>query len=378
MNKNRQLLNAESIINFIAGAGTITQIQIKNQVHLKRTSVFNIFEELKDAGIVISPSSSASCQKGRPRALWTLNPDLAAFMMVYINSKHNYFVLTDFNGKPMHSENKPFSENLDDAITSIAEKYREWKAKYKIAGIMIASAGKIDFDRGEIIVSALWKLKAFPLKEKLLETLGIDEMETLLLVENNARLGAWGELCFGSSIGTGNMLTLHISQGRLNGRHIPISLGSGIIFDGRLFRGFRSSAGELDYSFYDFLSRIYGNNKFPITLNELDQASLKSFAEKLGADFAHMVNYLAPQRMVVIFDHENVPVEFIQTLRESVKKNLIIPEADFFPIEISLEGAGIVMKGGVALLRQVYFNRSSQLTQMLRQTISPSKLQSEK
>ncbi|MEI8246749.1 MAG: ROK family protein [Lentisphaerota bacterium] len=373
MKKDKQLLNAESIIDCIAGNGTVTQIQVEKQIHLKRTSVFNIFEELKNAGLIVSPSSSMAVQKGRPRSLWTLNPQVAAFMMIYINSKHNYFVLTDFNGNQIFSETGQFSENIDDAIACIAEKYREWHAKYKIAGIMIAISAKTDFERGEIIASSIWKLKGFPLKEKLLETLGIDEEDQLLLVENNARLGAWGEFCFGSSIGTRNLLTLHIYQGRRNGRNIFIGLGSGIILDGRLFRGFRGGAGELDRSCYDWFEKIYEKDKFPTALNELDQTSLKFFAEKLGEGFAHMVNYLAPQRMVVVFDHENVSMEFIQILRQSVKKNLIIPEADFFPIEISTEGVNFVLKGGAALLRQIFFNRSEPLSRLLCQALQSSK-----
>lgn len=373
MKKDKQLLNAESIIDCIAGNGTVTQIQVEKQIHLKRTSVFNIFEELKNAGLIVSPSSSVALQKGRPRSLWTLNPEIAAFMMVYLNSKHNYFVLTDFNGNQLFHESMPFSENIDAAVACTAAKYREWQAKYKIAGIMVAISAKIDFDRGEVIASSIWKLKAFPLKEKLMAALGIDAENQLLLVENNARLGAWGEFCFGSSIGARNLLTLHIYQGRRDSRNIFIGLGSGIILDGRLFRGFRGGAGELDRSCYDWFDKIYEKDKFPTALNELDQASLKFFAEKLGEGFAHMVNYLAPERMVVVFDHENVSMEFIQALRQSVKKNLIIPEAEFFPIEISSEGANIILKGGIALLRQIYFDRSEPLTRLLCHTLNNSK-----
>lgn len=142
----------------------------------------------------------------------------------------------------------------------------------------------------------------------------------------------------------------------------------------RLFRGFRGGAGELDRSCYDWFEKIYEKDKFPTALNELDQTSLKFFAEKLGEGFAHMVNYLAPQRMVVVFDHENVSMEFIQILRQSVKKDLIIPEADFFPIEISTEGVNFVLKGGTALLRQIYFNRSEPLSKLLCQALqSPKK-----
>lgn len=371
--KDKQLLNAESIIDCIAQNGTVTQIQVEKQIHLKRTSVFNIFEELKNAGLIVSQSSSPAAQKGRPRSLWTLNPQTAVFMMVYINSKYNYFVLSDFNGKQIHTETKPFSQNIDDAVAVAAVKYREWCAKYKIAGVMVAISAKTDFDRGEIIASSIWKLKNFPLRQKLAEAFGIDEENQLLLVENNARLGAWGEFCFGSSIGANNLLSLHVYQGRRNGRNIFIGLGSGIILDGRLFRGFRGGAGELDRSCYDWFEKIYEKDKFPTQLNELDPNSLKFFAEKLGEGFAHMVNYLAPERMVVIFDQDNVSTEFIQILRQTVKKHLIIPEADFFPIEISTDGVTFVLKGGVALLRQIYFNRSAPLSKLLGQTLQSTK-----
>ena len=79
MKKDKQLLNAESIIDCIAGNGTVTQIQVEKQIHLKRTSVFNIFEELKNAGLIVFAILLHGGSKGASAVIMDAQPASRGF-----------------------------------------------------------------------------------------------------------------------------------------------------------------------------------------------------------------------------------------------------------------------------------------------------------
>jgi glucokinase len=71
-----------------------------------------------------------------------------------------------------------------------------------------------------------------PLKQML-----VDEFGTYVYVDNDANAAALGEYRFGAGSGVRNMVYVTVSTG----------VGGGIIIDGRLLHGVRSSAGEIGH-----------------------------------------------------------------------------------------------------------------------------------
>jgi hypothetical protein len=131
----------------------------------------------------------------------------------------------------------------------------------------------------------------------------------------------------------------------------------------RRYRGRTGGAGELDQNCYSWWNRIYAEDRFPVSLQEIDRHSRAHFAEKLGENFAHLVNYLEPERLVVVF--EQAPVEdFFLAFRESLLKHLIYIDPDHFSVELSSDGTGSTIRGGLALLRETFFSDNHRLNSL--------------
>lgn len=354
---HKNQINALSVIRYLAAYGQSTQIQITNTINLRRTSVFNIFELMEQAKLLEVSSNVATMKKGRPRQLWQLNGSLGAFVCIYSGPHNRVLQLSDFNGALLENIVSLPQENMERELDEIVGILLKWAGQYRICGIMMILPGRIDFENRMVRYSKSWELENYPLCSILHERIGHVCPDALILVENNTRMTAWGLRYVGNGAGMDNFLVLSILNGqrsRHQGRAIPISIGSGAVLSGRIYRGHTGGAGELDHSCYTWWHRLYANNKFPVTLRELDHESREYFAEKLGENFAHLVNYLEPERVIVVFEQQ--PAEdFFSTLRKAIYKHLIYIDKENLDIELSSDGAGYTVRGGLALLRECYF-----------------------
>lgn len=103
----------------------------------------------------------------------------------------------------------------------------------RIAGIGIAFGGPVDTDRGLIIRSHRTQgFDNFPMVGLIEERFGLP-----VIVENDARAAAVGELRYGSGRGSRNLIFLQLG----------IGIGGAIIVDGRVVHGTSMTAGELGH-----------------------------------------------------------------------------------------------------------------------------------
>ena len=365
---NRYLGNAATVLRYLAENGPSTQTQVVGDIHLQRTSVFNIFEYLEQAGLIVMRSSTLSLQKGRPCHLWQLNGGTGGFMTVYIGNTEILMQLCDFGGEVSDTVRERSPDRFDTAMERLMSQFKLWHQQVPLRGVMVIIAGRVDFLTGRVVISRTWKLEDFQLRQILQERLAPLAPGVMVMIENNARMAAWGQRVGGSCIGLDDFLSLSIIDGRLNGKSVPISIGSGVVLDGRIYRGQRGGAGELDDACYRWFGKIYSGGQFPVSLQELDKKSREYFAVKLGESFAHLVNYLAPQRLVVIFEREPV-LDFFTVLRREVQKKLIYTDSANFPVEIALDGGGAVIRGGTALLRERFFAGSEEFLDILKEML---------
>lgn len=348
-------------MRYLAAHGPSTQIQTTQAVNLRRTSVFNVFESMEQGGLLEMSSNVATARKGRPRQLWQLNGSLGAFVSIYTNTHDRAVQLSDFNGIVLENMTAAPCEKMADELDEIVAMIQNWSSRYRILGVMLLLPGRVDFEQGLIKFSRSWELENYPLRDILKKRLAEICPNALVLVENNARMTAWGQRCGGACTGIDDFATLSILNGRRNGKTTPISIGSGIVLGGRVYRGRTGGAGELDHNCYKWWNRIYSEDRFPVSLQEIDRHSREHFAQNLGESFAHLVNYLEPERLVVVF--EQAPMEdFFLALRETLYKNLIYIDPDNFSIELSSDGTGSTIRGGLALLREHFFADDRRLT----------------
>ena len=99
--------------------------------------------------------------------------------------------------------------------------------------INVASVGPFDPVSGHLLSPPNFPgWDAVPLRHRLQEAFGVG-----VGIENDANAAAWGEFKLGAGRGSNAMLYVTVSTG----------IGCGLVLNGRLWRGFRSGAGELGH-----------------------------------------------------------------------------------------------------------------------------------
>jgi glucokinase len=106
------------------------------------------------------------------------------------------------------------------------------KTDFPVKACGVSFGGPVDFERQRVtsIHSPGWQ--DFPLAQWVQETLNLP-----CQIDNDANAGALGEFRFGAGRGTQTMVYVTLSTG----------IGSGLICDGKIFRGKDSLAGELGH-----------------------------------------------------------------------------------------------------------------------------------
>lgn len=366
MKKDKNVIqNAVSILKALSEFQTTTQIELEKTIQLRRTSIFNIFKLLKEYGFVYQADTIIP-PKGRPSIVWRLNGNTGVFMVVYSNISYNYYALYDFSGKLISiSKGRP-SASLDEFVKDL-KRHIENIEDGKLCGVMVALSGALDLQEDKITLSAFWKVKDYPFKEKLVSQLNLKH-KPFITIENNAHLAAWGEKTDGKCKSTSNFITLYIAEGNRDKKDIELGLGSGMVFNNRLFSGDYGFAGELDGSFYSWLAKHCASG-LPFCLRDINEKDIKLFAADLGEKFSHVVNYLTPEKVIVLSEGEKPPETFMDSFRESIKKRLITSRFADFSVELSSLGVSAVLHGGANILRRKYFSLSPHVTDMVKKRL---------
>lgn len=146
-----------------------------------------------------------------------------------------------------------------------------------VEGIGVAAPGPLDSRSGVVFSPpnlAGWS--NVPLQQILEDRLGIP-----VKLENDANAAAWGEYWFGAGGKKGTMVYLTISTG----------VGSGLVLDGRLYRGENTFAGELGHTIVDPQGPLCGCGRQGCLEALVSGTAIASFGQ--AADPSSMIRSLA-------------------------------------------------------------------------------------
>ena len=129
---------------------------------------------------------------------------------------------------------RPWEEILDDVAKTAIEAANLANLKISdFAFVGIGSPGVISVETGTVIVAVNLGFENVPLTKYLSEKLGVP-----VILENDANAAAFGEYKAGAAKNTTNFVALTIGTG----------IGSGVVLDGKIYRGNNGIAGELGHS----------------------------------------------------------------------------------------------------------------------------------
>ncbi|GAA3486157.1 MULTISPECIES: ROK family transcriptional regulator [Streptomyces] len=229
--------NLERVVRAVRMAGSLTQAEIARSTGLSAATVSNIVRELKDGGTVeVTPTSAG----GRRARSVSLSGDAGVVIGVDFGHTHLRVAVGNLAHQVLAEESEPL-----DVDASAAQGFDRAEqlvkrligatgiSQDKVVGVGLGVPGPIDVESGRLGSTAIlpgWQ--GINPSEELSARLGVP-----VYVDNDANLGALGELVWGAGRGVRDLAYIKVASG----------VGAGLVIDGRVYRGPGGTAGEIGH-----------------------------------------------------------------------------------------------------------------------------------
>ncbi len=237
-------INAAAVLDLIRRDGRTSRTDIGDTLNLSLPTVMRIVDQLMEANLVVlAGSHSQENGVGRPRNLLQFNAEGNLVIGADVGGTKIYGATANLGGQILyeqqvrHQETKSAEEYYTRLLALVGELLATAQARGKrVLGIAVGAPGETQHEEGVVRWAPALNWRDFPLKARLQEATGLP-----VVVENDVNLAALGEYWFGAvadgAFALQNIVLLSIGTG----------IGAGIILEGQLYRGARSSAGEIGY-----------------------------------------------------------------------------------------------------------------------------------
>jgi len=233
--------NARRVAEALRSRGGHTRAELITATGLSRPTVSATLAELARDGLVVEGTRGAGALGGRPAAVARLTRGAGLAVGVDIGRRHVQVALADLGHQVLAERGRRLETDaeecpslvLDEAAAMIRDALEDLAAGADAvvgAGLGIPAPITIDGGIGSPNLLPAWAPLAPA--EELADRAGMP-----VWVDNDANLGALGEYLWGSGRGCGVLVYIKLATG----------IGSGILLDGRLFRGSIGTAGEIGH-----------------------------------------------------------------------------------------------------------------------------------
>lgn len=230
-----KLMQKRTIVGLLHKDGYTSAPELSKKLNISLPNCLSILSDLIDSGLVKNIGIGES-SGGRKPALYGLSEnecyviacDVARFSAsITILNCTNKFV-TPIIQIETHIDDNQFVEKLFDAANKLIIEHQIPEAK--IMGLGVDMPGLIDSKCGV----------NYTIKKEKYQNVGVllaQRFKKLVYIDNDARMHAYGEYCFGAAKGYENAIIIHWSWG----------LGLGIFVNGKLYSGNNGFAGEFSH-----------------------------------------------------------------------------------------------------------------------------------
>lgn len=229
--------NLERVVRAVRLAGSLTQAEIARATGLSAATVSNIVRELKEGGTVEVTDTSAG---GRRARSVSLSGDAGIVIGVDFGHTHLRVAVGNLAHQVLAEEAEPLDvdaswvEGFDRAEALVGRLIAGIGVRLdKAIGVGLGVPGPIDVESGTLGSTAIlpgWA--GINPREELSRRLGVP-----VHVDNDANLGALGELVWGSGRGVKDLAYIKVASG----------VGAGLVINGQIYRGPGGTAGEIGH-----------------------------------------------------------------------------------------------------------------------------------
>ena len=316
-------INRQIVLNYVRERGPISRAEIAHETALQRSTVSLIVEELRVDGLIEEVSGEST--GGRPPILLSLRTADAVAIGVDLGTTHTVIATSDLAGRVLEQETFETNPDAKKTIKEIIERSRRLIRRNNgtIEGIGISLPGLVDPEGKQLFIPT-FKWRDVPLSSEISTATGLP-----VTMDNDANAAAQAELWFGRPEirEVRDFIIVLVEDG----------VGTGIVFDGQVYRGENGAAGEFGHMtigqgapvpcasgsrecweafasqraalarYKDLSKDVNGDltNNFAELLNQALQSegaartALKETAYYLGIGIANLIRGLAPEAVIV-------------------------------------------------------------------------------
>jgi len=221
----------------------ISRVQISRLTALNASTVTTIVKRLL-AHDMISEGMPSVSTGGRTPTLLTVNPEKMSVLGIDLGLSQTSYTIADFNGQQIHSQTLPTVAESEDFIQSICDNILEDisqirpGADSKLRAVGVSVPELVDVQEGSMILGLDQGWEKIEVRKLIEARLGLPTF-----VENDASAAALGEIWLGSAklLGYRNIVYVLVVEG----------IGTGLILEGRLYRGSRIGTGGFGHILMD-------------------------------------------------------------------------------------------------------------------------------
>jgi predicted NBD/HSP70 family sugar kinase len=227
-------INRHIILNYVREEGPVSRAYIARVTELNRVTVSLIVDELLEADLIEEIEGESS--GGRPPQLLSLKTTNPVAIGVDLGKKMTIVGTSNLSGKLLELQEFPTSRNFKKTLSQIIEKVQYFikKSAGSIEGIGISVPGLVESWKGKVVNIPHLDWHYPEIGEAVEEATGLP-----VIVENDTNATALAELWLGrpeiSNVRDFVVVLIHSG------------IGTGIVFDGQIYRGKDGVAGEFGH-----------------------------------------------------------------------------------------------------------------------------------
>jgi predicted NBD/HSP70 family sugar kinase len=228
-------INRQIVLNYVREREPISRAEIARETDLQRSTISAIVEALTAEGLVEEVGEGESTGGRRPTLL-KLRAKEAIAIGVAITPTCTMVATSDLAGRIV--EQREFLTNPDPEQTlgEVMNLIRELSARNKgsIEAVGVSLPGLVDPSTGTAVYVPYFKWRDLPIAKTISTAVGLP-----VVIDNDANAVALAELWFGRPevSDARDFILVLVAEG----------VGTGIIFDGQVYRGQRGAAGEFGH-----------------------------------------------------------------------------------------------------------------------------------
>lgn len=227
-------INRQIVLNYVREREPISRADIARATALQRSTVSAIVEALQTEGLVEEVGEGESTGGRRPTLL-RLRASEAVALGVAITPTVTIAAVSTLAGKILEREQFVTDPDWSQTSTQIIAAVLKLRAKHpSLEAVGVSLPGLVDTERGEVLYVPYFKWRELPVAQELSEAIGLP-----VAIDNDANAAALAELWFGrADIGqVRDFIMILVGEG----------IGTGMVFDGQLYRGQHGAAGEFGH-----------------------------------------------------------------------------------------------------------------------------------